>query len=65
MSNPTVYSCVVHVFENEDGKYQYAISQEFEEGDNSDWQLLETGERDTPEEAIKQASESIKTLFVA
>jgi hypothetical protein len=56
----------VQIFKNENGKYEYAVSQEFETDDLSEpeWTLLESGEADTLEEVAKMASSSIRTLFI-
>jgi hypothetical protein len=65
MSEVESYCFDVQIFKNEHGKYEYAVSQEFETDDMSepDWQLLESGEGDTLEEAAQMAGNSIRTLF--
>ncbi|QIN94120.1 hypothetical protein PP459_gp113 [Streptomyces phage Wakanda] len=64
MSEVESFCFDVQIFRNEDGKYEYAVSQEFEtEGEEPDWELLETGAGDTLEEAARMAGNSIRTLF--
>ncbi len=55
----------VQIFRNENGNFEYAVSQEFETDDLSEpeWTLLESGEGDTLAEAAKMAGNSIRTLF--
>jgi hypothetical protein len=66
MSEVEGFFFTVEVFKNEFGKFEYAVSQEIETDDESEpeWQLLESGEGDTLEEAAYMASNSIRTLFV-
>ena len=60
------YEFVVSVNLRDNGKFEYAIMQEFYEGDcgDPDWELLESGEADTLEEAADMAGKSIRSLFV-
>ena len=59
------YSFAVDISKNEDGKYVYGVFQEFvgEDMDDTDLELLESGEADTLKEAADMAGRSIKTLF--
>ena len=64
MSEVESYCFDVQIFRNEEGKYEYGVSQEFEtEGEEPVWELLERGAGDTLAEAAKMASNSIRTLF--
>lgn len=63
MEEIEAYSFDIHIFKNEDNQYEYSVSQEFETDDDMNWELLESGEASTLEEAARTAAHSIRTLF--
>ena len=58
------YTLNVQIYKDENGAWSYGICQEFEDYDESEFQVLESGSSDDLQTTVELAADGVKRLFI-